>query len=76
MFPKIIVPQNGWFIREIPIKMDDSGGTPPIIGAMSLRWKPPPPRRRAAQRSATGVARELWHLACLSYREMEGGMML
>ena len=25
VFPKIMVPQNGWFIREIPIKMDDLG---------------------------------------------------
>ena len=25
---KIGVPQNGWFIRENPIKMDDLGGTP------------------------------------------------
>ena len=25
MFPKIVVPQNGWFIMEIPIKMDDLG---------------------------------------------------
>ena len=25
MFPKIVVPQNGWFIRENPIKMDDLG---------------------------------------------------
>ena len=27
MFPKIGVPQNGWFIMENPIKMADLGGT-------------------------------------------------
>ncbi len=25
VFPKIMVPQNGWFIRENPIKLDDLG---------------------------------------------------
>ena len=25
VFPKIMVPQNGWFIRGNPLKMDDLG---------------------------------------------------
>ena len=31
MFPQIMVPQNGWFIVENPMKMDDLGGNLPLF---------------------------------------------
>ena len=36
MFPEIGVSQNGWFIMEIPIKMDDLGGKPTIFGNIHM----------------------------------------
>ena len=36
VFPKIVVPQDGWFIRETPIRIDDLGGFPPIFGSTPI----------------------------------------
>ena len=36
MIPKIVVPQNGWFIMENLIKMDALGGKPTIFGNIQV----------------------------------------
>ena len=38
VFPKIGIPQNGWFIMENHIKMDDLG-VPPIFGNTHMYWR-------------------------------------
>ena len=39
MFPKIGVPQNGLFIMDNPIKMDDFGGNTTIFGSTPISAK-------------------------------------
>ena len=35
-----MVPRNGWFIRENPIKIEDLGGKTPIFGNTHIRLQP------------------------------------
>jgi len=39
MFPKIGVPQNGWFTMGELIKMDDLGGKPTIFGNIHVSFR-------------------------------------
>ena len=40
VFAKIGVPQNGWFIRENPIRIDDLRGKPTIFGNTHITSRP------------------------------------
>ena len=63
VFPKIGVPQNGWFIRENPIEMDYLGV--PLFSETSTftqKWGPLPPRlRKASGRFGITVRKSVHH---------------
>ena len=64
VFPKIVVPQNGWFMMEHPIKMGWFGGKTHYFR------KPPFSLLRAARRRANlVVAPPNWQPSCARWRE-------
>ena len=67
VFPKIVVPQNGGFIMENPIKMNDFGGTPifgntqmGVIQSPLLEWDRGPSSRRGLGGFAWNLAPRGW----------------
>ena len=69
MFPKIGVPQNGWFLMENPIKMDDFGGKKPIFGNIHTL----PPRKDGACHCHL-ILTNREHPSYPFRRELEGGV--
>ena len=69
--PKIVVPQNGWFIMEIPIKMDGLGV--PLFSETPICWKislflPPQPSGYYALHPRYCCYSTLKHFPCKFWR--------
>ena len=57
VFPKIVVPKNGWFIMENHIKMDDLGGFNPLFSETPI----------------SRPLKSVGHVTCLDLFVFEGG---
>ena len=75
VFPKIGVPQNGWFIMENPIKMDGLGWVSDIFGSTPIylsHHRKRPPVQKATVNRETGNQRR-W---VGTYHRCGGGLVV